>query len=72
MQPTKKPKKLKMRASWRLEYMVMISPFISAFLAYNKESQHDNNTVVSLLRDHPLIPGNGSLTRGWFFIRGTI
>ena len=68
MQPTKKPRKLKMRASWRLEYMVMISPFISAFLAYNKESQQ-NNTVVSLLRDHPL--GNGGLTRGQFVIRGT-
>ena len=52
MKPKKMPRKLKMRASWRLEYMVMISPFISAFLAYNKETQHDNNTVVSLLRDH--------------------
>ena len=71
MQPTKKPRKLKMRASWRLEYMVMISPFISALLAYNKETQHDN-TVVSLLRDHPPVPGNGCLTRGWFVIRGTI
>ena len=62
MKPTKKPKKLKIRASWRLEYMVLISPFISALLAYNKETQHDNNTVVSLLRDHSPVPGNGGLS----------
>ena len=62
MKPTKKPKKLKIRASWRLECMVMISPFISALLAYNKETQHDNNTVVSLLRDHSPVLGNGGLS----------
>ena len=45
MKPTKKPKKLKMRASWRLECMVMISPFISALLAYNKETQHDDTVI---------------------------
>ena len=48
MTPTKNAIKLKMRASCRLEYIVMISPSISAFLAYNKESQHDNNSSFML------------------------